>query len=246
MEIDYTTAALLAVDVQNDFCPAYTGKDGNARPQGALAVKGGDTVTGPLNWAAGRLRREGGKVLATQDWHPAGHVSFASSHKGKKAGDVITLPVPDDIIEDFKRLFPALTDPIPEQTQQMLWPDHCVQDTEGAAFHESLDLTLIDRVFRKGCRENVDSYSAFFENDRCTPTELYGCLRELGVQTLLVGGLATDYCVFYSVIDSLRLGFNTFVIVNACMGIDVPAGSVKEALAVMEQRGAFLISSADI
>jgi nicotinamidase/pyrazinamidase len=161
-------------------------------------------------------------------------------------GDTAIVPVSEKAVEVFKQQFPALTDPIPAAMLQVLWPDHCIQNTEGAAFHEIFDLTLIDFVFRKGYQKNIDSYSAFFENDRCTPTDLYSYLKEQGIETLLIGGLATDYCVLYSVIDSLRLGFKTFVILDACMGIDIPDDSVKKALAAMEKQGAFFISSEDI
>ncbi|MDR0497899.1 MAG: bifunctional nicotinamidase/pyrazinamidase [Treponema sp.] len=224
MNIGYKTTALLAVDIQNDFCPAYTDKSGREYPAGALPVSRGQEVIDPLNSLAEIIHRRGGKVMATQDWHPSDHISFASFHIGKKAGDTIIVP-------------PAI--------QQTLWPDHCIQNTEGAAFHSELNIKLIDMVFRKGCRQNIDSYSAFFENDRCTPTDLNGYLKEQGIDTLLVGGLALDYCVLYSVVDSLRLGYKTFVIKEACMGIDIPAGSINNAVDQMKELGAVFVSVSD-
>ena len=246
MEIDYKTTALLEVDIQNDFCPAYTGKNGVKFPKGALAVNGGNDIIAVLNKLAKKVQKNGSKVLATQDWHPTGHISFASSHKDKKTGDIILVPVSDKAVESFNKQFPELTDPVPAAMQQVLWPEHCVQNTPGAAFHDKLDTSLIDFVFRKGYQKKIDSYSAFFENDRCTPTDLYGYLKEQSINTLIIGGLATDYCVYYTVIDALRLGFNTFVAEDACAGIDIPAGSIKKAIAVMKERGAVFLSSSDI
>ena len=245
MDLDYSTTALLAVDIQNDFCLAYTGKDGKEYPPGALAVNRSNEIFGLLNSLAEKIHQRGGKVLATQDWHPAGHISFASSHADKKIGDVILIPVPEGAVEAFCKQFPTLSDPVPGATQQVLWPDHCLQNSLGAAFHEEFNTRLVDFVFRKGYNKNIDSYSAFFENDRCTPTDLYGYLKEQGIDTLLIGGLATDYCVFYSAIDSLRLGFKTYVVKDACMGIDMPAGSVKNAITTMTEQGAVFVSTSD-
>jgi nicotinamidase/pyrazinamidase len=243
--MNYEKTALLAVDIQNDFCPAYTGKDGKEHPTGALAVSHGDEVLGPLNRMAAKVHKEGGKVLATQDWHPANHISFASSHKGQKIGDIILVPVSDEAVKNCMEQFPQLKDPIPAAMQQILWPVHCLQDSDGAAFHDGLDTSYIDFVFRKGYHKTIDSYSAFFENDRCTPTDLYGYLKEQGIDTLFIGGLAMDYCVFYSVIDSLRLGFKTYIIGNASMGIDSPAGSLEKAIVTMKERGALFCSTAE-
>ncbi|MDR2470854.1 MAG: nicotinamidase [Treponema sp.] len=242
----YGKAALLAVDIQNDFCPPYTGTDGSKRPGGALAVAGGGEIIAPINRMAEMIRRGGGQALATQDWHPAGHISFAATHRGKKPGDLIIIPVPDEPIERFAKEFPGLTDPIPGAVQQILWPVHCLQNSPGAAFHDELDRSLIDFVFRKGWRKNIDSYSAFFENDRCTPTDLHGYLGEKGIETLYIAGLALDYCVFYSVVDALRLGYKTFCVAGASRGIDIPAGSLKNALAVMKDRGAEFAEATDI
>ncbi|MDR2210151.1 MAG: nicotinamidase [Spirochaetaceae bacterium] len=245
MNIDYTKTALLEVDIQNDFCPAYIGKNNTKYPAGALAVADGDKVIDPLNTLAKKIRPMGAKVLATQDWHPENHISFAASHGDKKAGDFIILPVSEKAVTGFTKQFPALTDPIPGAMQQILWPVHCLQNSPGAAFHERLDTSLIDFVFRKGYRKNIDSYSAFFENDRCTPTDLYGYLSGHGIRALIIGGLALDYCVFFSVIDALRLGFETHVIMETCAGIDVPAGSVERAVNTMKEKGAVFNSIGD-
>jgi len=184
---------LLIVDVQNDFCPG-----------GALAVRDGDAVIEPLNALAAALVAAGGRVAASQDWHPQGHVSFAS------------------------------------------WPEHCVQGTRGADFHEKLDLKPVSLIIRKGFRLGLDSYSTFFENDRCTSTGLEGAIKQLNIETVIIGGLATDYCVFYSAMDSRRLGFNTIVIEDAVRGVDSPAGSVEKALAEMGAAGILFASSAQL
>ncbi|MDR2551810.1 MAG: nicotinamidase [Treponema sp.] len=244
MEIDYSRAALLEVDIQNDFCPAYRGKNGD-RPQGALAINGGNRIIGTLNRLAERIHARGGKILATQDWHPANHVSFAASHRGKNPGDVIILSVDETAFTAFTSRFPGLKDPIPEAIQQILWPVHCLQHSPGAAFHDDLNTDLIDSIFRKGYHRGIDSYSAFFENDRCTPTDLHGYLEKQGINTLIVGGLATDYCVLYSVVDSLRLGFKTFCVIDACAGINVPPGSLDRAAVIMKDRGAVFVSAKD-
>ncbi|MDR1618371.1 MAG: bifunctional nicotinamidase/pyrazinamidase [Treponema sp.] len=214
--------ALLVIDVQNDFCPSYTSVSGEKYPAGALAVGGGDEVVAPLNALARRLAAAGGRVIATQDWHPAGHVSFASAHPGKKPGETAVLP---------------------GIGVQALWPDHCVQGSFGAAFHEKLDLGPVNLVLRKGFRPGLDSYSAFFENDRTTLTGLEGFLKGLGVDTVLIGGLATDYCVFYSALDAVRLGFKTLVPGDAVRGVGYPEGSVEKALAEMKAAGIGLVSS---
>jgi nicotinamidase/pyrazinamidase len=184
---------LLVVDVQNDFCPG-----------GALAVAGGDEIIPVIDAMAPRFEH----IILTQDWHPAGHRSFACAHEGKC---------------------------VFEQTQmsygeQTLWPDHCVQGTWGAEFHPDLKLTGAELILRKGFRLEIDSYSAFFENDRTTPTGLNAYLRERGLKRLFIAGLAYDYCVGYSALDARRLGFPGVVIRDACRAIDLH-GSV----AVMEK-----------
>ncbi|MDR0585840.1 MAG: nicotinamidase [Treponema sp.] len=246
MQLDFSKTALIEVDIQNDFCPAYTGKDGKERPAGSLSVIHGDAVIAPLNELAETLSKKGCKVLASQDWHPANHISFAASHKERKIGDIILLQVSEKAIASFYEKYPDLKNPVPAVIQQILWPVHCVQNTKGAAFHDSLKTEYIDFVFRKGFRKNIDSYSTFFENDRCTPTDLHGYLKKLSVDTLIIGGLATDYCVFYSVMDSLRLGYKTLVLSDAVAGVDLPIGSVNNAIKTMKDAGAVFVSSKDI
>jgi nicotinamidase/pyrazinamidase len=216
--------ALIEIDVQNDFCPAYGRSSGEKLPPGALAVDRGDEVIPPLNALARSLSGAGGRVIATADWHPRCHVSFASSHPGKKTGDTVEL----------------------SGEVQVLWPDHCVQGTMGAAFHEKLDLRPLSLIIHKGFRCSLDSYSAFFENDRRSPTGLEAYLRSLGVDTVLLGGLATDYCVLYSALDALRLGFTTVVLDDAVRGVGLPSGSVEAALEKMKTAGALLAPSTGI
>ncbi|MDR0387719.1 MAG: bifunctional nicotinamidase/pyrazinamidase [Treponema sp.] len=218
-------SVLLEIDVQNDFCPSYITASGEKRPPGALAVAGGDAVIRPLNALAVRFAGEGGRVIATADWHPAGHCSFAASYAGKKPGDAVSLP---------------------GAGEQVLWPAHCVQGTEGAAFHDRLDLRPVNFIIRKGFRRNLDSYSAFFENDRKTPTGLDGFLKGLGVKTVVLGGLATDYCVLYSALDAAALGYRTVVLKDAIRGVGLPEGSVEKALADMEAAGIVLLDSGEL
>jgi nicotinamidase/pyrazinamidase len=218
-------SALLEIDVQNDFCPSYTAFSGEKLPPGALAVAGGGEVTGPLNALAARFARQGGTVAATADWHPADHCSFAASHPGKKPGDTVVLP---------------------GAGEQVLWPVHCVQGSRGAAFHGGLDLRPVSLIIRKGFRKNLDSYSAFFENDRKTPTGLDGFLKGLGINTVVIGGLATDYCVFYSAMDAAALGYKTAVLKDAVRGVGFPEGSVERALADMEAAGVLLLDSGEL
>jgi nicotinamidase/pyrazinamidase len=185
--------------VQNDFCPG-----------GALAVADGDAVVPVVNRLVGHFNH----VVLTQDWHPAGHSSFATSHPGSVAFETITMPY----------------------GPQTLWPDHCVQGTHGAAFHPQLKTERAELVIRKGFRREIDSYSAFYENDRRTPTGLAGYLRERGLRRVFLAGLATDYCVHYSAIDARRLGFDTVVIEDGCRAIDL-AGSLAAAWAAMAEAG---------
>ena len=175
---------LLAIDVQNDFCP-----------DGALAVPDGAAVVPIINDLAGRFAH----VILTQDWHPPGHASFASSHADTKPFDTIELAY----------------------GEQILWPDHCVQETPGAAFHQDLHIPHAELVLRKGHHQQIDSYSAFFENDRETPTGLTGYLRERGFESVFLAGLAFDYCVRFSAEDAHRMGFSTIVVDDACRSIDL-------------------------
>jgi nicotinamidase/pyrazinamidase len=194
---------LIIADPQLDFCPG-----------GALAVPRGDEIVPAVNRLARRFRH----VVLTQDWHPAGHASFASAHPGRKPFETIEA--------DYGR--------------QTLWPDHCVQGTEGAAFHPELDIPRVELVIRKGYRSNIDSYSAFRENDRKTPTGLAGYLRERGFERVTVCGLATDFCVFFSAIDARAAGFETAVALDASRAIDVD-GSLAQALAAMRDTGITLL-----
>jgi nicotinamidase/pyrazinamidase len=197
----YDRDVLLVVDIQNDFCPG-----------GALAVPRGSEVVPLINRLAQRFEH----VVLTQDWHPAGHRSFASSHSGRKPYETIEVAY----------------------GVQILWPDHCVQDTPGAEFHKELQIPHAELVLRKGYHRDIDSYSAFYENDRTTHTGLAGYLRERGLRRVFVAGLAFDFCVRYSTEDAHREGFEVVVIDDACRGIDV-GGSVaatRQALGALGVR----------
>jgi nicotinamidase/pyrazinamidase len=191
---------LLIVDVQNDFCPG-----------GSLAVETGDEVVPVIN----RILPGFPLVVATQDWHPPDHVSFASSHPGRKPLEMVSA----------------------NGIEQVLWPDHCVQGTRGADLHPRLDTSRVGLLLRKGMRKGLDSYSAFFENDRRTDTGLRHYLKGLGVRAVFVCGLATDYCVLFSALDARRLGFRVTVVTDACRGVDLPRENVSRALAAMEKAG---------
>ena len=200
--------ALIVIDVQNDFCPG-----------GALAVADGDAVIGPILGVAERFEH----VVLTQDWHTAGHSSFASSHAGKKPFEQIDV----------------------SYGAQTLWPDHCVQGTWGAEFHPALKLTKAELILRKGFRKEIDSYSAFFENDRTTATGLGGYLRERGLTRVFLAGLAYDFCVGYSALDARRLGLEAIVLRDACRAIDLH-GSVENIEAEFARAGVVLMDSADV
>lgn len=190
---------LLIIDVQNDFCSG-----------GALAVSDGDDVVPVVN----RLAKRFAHVALTQDWHPSGHSSFATSHPGSAPFESIDMPY----------------------GRQTLWPDHCIQGTSGAALHPQLETERAELVIRKGFRTEIDSYSAFYENDRRTPTGLAGYLRERGLRRIFLVGLATDYCVYYSALDARRLGFDTVLVEAGCRAIDL-AGSLDAAWAGMAEAG---------
>jgi nicotinamidase/pyrazinamidase len=200
--------ALLIIDVQNDFC---TG--------GALEVPAGDEIVPVINTLSGQFDT----ILQTQDWHPRGHSSFASSHEGKAAYDTVEMPY----------------------GQQVLWPDHCVQSSEGSDFHPELDTQNSQMIVRKGFRRQIDSYSAFFENDNTTATGLAGYLGERNITHLYAVGLATDFCVKWSVLDGLKEGFGVTVIEDAVKGIDMD-GSVAGAWDEMQEAGAKRIQSSEI
>ena len=214
MGFNVNKTLLLIIDVQNDFCPG-----------GALAVNEGDAVVAPLNALCAALVEKGGRVAATQDWHASGHISFASSHSGKKPNDIIDTSLVKG---------------------QALWPDHCVQGTSGAEFHKDLDLKPVSAIIRKGIHKDIDSYSAFFENDRKTKTGLEGYLKSLGIKTVIMGGIATDYCVFYSAMDCKKLGFNTIIASDAVRGVGFPEGSVEKAIAEMKSKKTEFLTSQEL
>ena len=193
---------LVIVDLQNDFCPG-----------GALAVPRGEEIVPVVH----RLAAEVDHVILTQDWHPRGHASFASSHPGKQPFDWIEL----------------------SYGLQTLWPDHCVQGTQGAAFHPGLGVPHAELVLRKGFRSAIDSYSAFRENDRRTPTGLASYLKERGFERITLCGLATDFCVFFSAIDGREAGFEVDIATSACRGIDID-GSLARAMRSMSEAGVML------
>jgi nicotinamidase/pyrazinamidase len=194
---------LIIIDPQVDFCPG-----------GALAVPGGDDIVPTVN----QLARDFPHVILTQDWHPPGHHSFASTHPGRRAFETVEV----------------------DYGAQTLWPDHCVQGTKGAAFHSGLDVPHVELIIRKGYRENIDSYSAFRENDRKTPTGLTGYLRERGIERVTLCGLATDFCVLFSALDALAAGFETAVVREATRAIDID-GSLARAFATFRDAGIALI-----
>jgi nicotinamidase/pyrazinamidase len=200
--------ALLIVDVQNDFCPG-----------GALEVPEGDTIIPVIN----SLIDSFDVIIQTQDWHPAGHLSFASSHDGKNPLDTIEL----------------------DYGTQVLWPDHCVQGSKGAEFHPYLNTKKTQVVIRKGFRKEIDSYSTFFENDQKTTTGLTGYLKARGITDLYVTGLATDFCVKWSVLDGIDEGFTMHIVEDAVRGIDLN-GSLEAAWNEMREKGVHVVSSSEI
>jgi nicotinamidase/pyrazinamidase len=179
-------------------------------PNGALAVLDGDAIIGPIN----TMLPDFPARILTQDWHPIAHSSFASSYDGKSPYDLIDMPY----------------------GSQILWPDHCIQSTYGSAFHKGLETDAADMIIRKGFRPHIDSYSAFFENDKTTSTGLEGYLHTRGLDTITIVGLATDFCVAYSALDAARLGFKVTVDITACRGIDLN-GSLDAALTQMRAAG---------
>lgn len=196
------TNALIVIDVQNDFCP-----------NGALAVPDGDAIVASIN----ALMEEFDATILTQDWHPNGHSSFASSHADAAPYSGVEMPY----------------------GPQVLWPDHCVQGTHGSEFHSDLNVDAADLIVRKGYNSAIDSYSAFFENDQVTPTGLEGYLRTRGITDVTLVGLATDFCVNFSAQDAARLGFNVTVRTDLCRAIDLD-GSLTAAIEEMEKAGVIL------
>ncbi|MBE0476552.1 MAG: bifunctional nicotinamidase/pyrazinamidase [Coriobacteriia bacterium] len=201
--------ALIVVDLENDFMPF-----------GALPVRDGDEAVPVANALMPRY----GLVVATQDWHPPDHGSFASNHPGMKPGDVGKL----------------------RGEPQVMWPDHCVQNTPGASFHSGLDVEHVDHVIRKGTDPTIDSYSTFFDNRHLKSTGLEGYLRERGVTDVVLLGLATDYCVLYSTRDALQLGFGVSVVTDGCRAVDLTPGDGERALREMVERGATLVTSGEL
>ena len=199
--------ALIIVDVQNDFCPG-----------GALAVAGGDAIIPVVNEIAPGFDL----VVATRDWHPRGHVSFASAHKGHRTGDQIQV----------------------DGEAQVLWPDHCVQGTSGADFHPDLDTRPVNLILHKGTSRELDSYSGFLETDHRTSTGLAAYLRGVEVSEVTVCGLATDYCVLFTALDSVESGFATRLVIDAVRGIDQPEGNLDRALDAMREAGVTFVDSA--
>ena len=201
--------ALILVDLQNDFLPG-----------GALAVAGGDAVIPIANGLQPRFEL----VVATQDWHPPDHGSFASNHPGRKPGDMTELG----------------------GLPQVLWPDHCVQDTYGSQFHRDLDLARVARIFHKGTDPTIDSYSGFFDNGHRKATGLGDYLRAQAVTDVYIAGLATDYCVRWTSLDAIRLGFRTWVIEDGSRGVELAPGDVAAAIEEVRGAGARIVRSADI
>jgi nicotinamidase/pyrazinamidase len=201
------TDALLVIDVQNDFCP-----------EGRLAVADGDAVVPIINQLMPRFAN----VVLTQDWHPSGHSSFASSHSGMEPFSTTTMPY----------------------GQQTLWPDHCVQGSEGAAFHPQLNVDPGALIIRKGMNPAIDSYSAFYENDQTTRTGLAGYLRDLHISRVFCCGLAFDYCVRYSAIDARKESFTTFVIDDACRSIDLEGSDAATRIELKNRNVEVIESSA--
>lgn len=203
------TDALIVVDVQNDFCPG-----------GALAVPDGDQVVPVIN----RLMPLFPLVVATQDWHPPDHQSFAANHPGCQQGQVIEVAA----------------------MPQVLWPVHCVHGTAGADFHPGLDVMRIQTVVRKGLQPEIDSYSGFFDNARRRATDLHPFLQTQGVQRVFVCGLATDYCVKHTCLDGRSLGYEVYLIEDACRGVNLSPGDVQRAIDEMRREGVEVVQSGDV
>ncbi len=201
--------ALIMVDVQNDFCLG-----------GSLAVPDGDAIV-PL---ANQLQPHFSLVIATQDWHPSDHMSFAINQPGHAVGDVIMV----------------------DNVEQVLWPAHCIQQTKGAEFHPLLETSRVDKIVYKGSDRMIDSYSAFFDNEHLRSTGLADYLQEHGVEEIYIMGLATDYCVKYSCLDAAKLKLKTHVIIDACRGIDLKPGDMDKAIAEMRAVGVEIVEMKDV
>ena len=201
--------ALLIVDVQNDFCPG-----------GALAIQGGDKVIPVIN----QIQPIFDTIIATRDWHPPNHVSFAVNHPGKNVYDIIDI----------------------NGISQVLWPSHCVSGSIGAAFHPDLETDRFKIILHKGMDPAIDSYSVFLENDKKKLTGMDDFLRHLEITRIFLCGLATDYCVFYSAMDAISFGFETCVVIDACCGVDVPDRNIEKAILLMKSSGVKIISSMEL
>ncbi len=201
--------ALIIVDIQNDFLPG-----------GALGVEEGDQAIPVAN----RLMEKFERVLATQDWHPADHGSFAANHPWRRPGDIIQL----------------------DGLEQILWPMHCVQGSFGAEFVQDLHTDKIQKVFVKGTDPMIDSYSCFFDNAHRKATGLGDYLKEQGVGEVYIMGLALDYCIKYSALDALELGFKTYVVIDGCRGVNLKAGDSERAVEEITKKGAIIVESTEI
>jgi nicotinamidase/pyrazinamidase len=201
--------ALIVVDIQNDFCPG-----------GALAVNEGDQVVSVAN----RCMKAFELVVATQDWHPADHASFAANHEGRKPGDVIDL----------------------DGLDQVMWPVHCVQESSGAEFHPELDFDRVDKVFRKGTDPRIDSYSGFFDNGHRKATGLGEYLKRKGVDQVYVLGLATDYCVKFTALDAVQEGFDTYLIEDGCRAVELEPGDAERAIEELRRHGVTMVESGQV
>jgi nicotinamidase/pyrazinamidase len=202
--------ALVLVDLQNDFIPG-----------GSLAVREGDAVIPVANAVQ---KKPWDVIVATQDWHPKNHGSFASNHRGKHPGDMITLG----------------------GLPQVLWPDHCVQGSRGAEFHPVLDRSRVTKVFRKGTDPEIDSYSTFFDNAHRKSTGVGDYLKGENVTDVYLLGLATDYCVKYSALDAVHLGFRTHVVIDGCRGVELSPGDTKAAVEEMRRAGVEIVTSGEL
>jgi len=209
-------SALVIVDVQNDFCPG-----------GSMAVAGGDQIISPINTLlqnkAGPQRSLFQKVVATADWHPPHHVSFAQEHEGHSEYEVVEA----------------------DGLQQNLWPVHCLAGSEGAALHPELDQRYLDLILHKGTQVGLDSYSAFFENDGTTSTGLHGYLQEFEINQVYIVGLALDWCVYFTALDARRLGYMTILMEDLSRPVDVPTGFAEQRLAALREKRVIIESSSE-
>lgn len=201
--------ALLLVDLQNDFCKG-----------GALYVPDADAVIPIVN----QLQRYFDHIIASKDWHPADHISFANQHPGSKIGDTVKVG----------------------EIEQILWPVHCVQESQGSAFHPRLETKKITKIFKKGAHPSIDSYSAFFDNAHQASTGLSDYLHDLKITDIYVAGLAADYCVKYTCLDGVQSGFRVFLILDACRGVENKKGDIVQAIAEMSAAGVTIVNSSDL